>query len=125
MWGTFPAFQKLKIVTGPLGLTKQRNKALEHASFADIVIFFDDDFIPHPNWIKAVTNIFENQADVGCITGHVLADGVKGAGLSFEAAVAIINKQDGYPTAVDAEAVSPYGCNMAFRRSAIHGLRFG
>lgn len=42
----------LSVVHGPSGLTKQRNTALDVAiSDADIVVFFDDDFLPADNYL--------------------------------------------------------------------------
>src|SRR4051794_35290545 len=51
------------VLFGPKGLTRQRNRALDLAeSRSDIIIFFDDDFIPADDWIEEVEAIFEDAA---------------------------------------------------------------
>lgn len=112
------------ILLGRPGLAAQRNTALQALSDeTDIVVFFDDDFVCDADWLSSAAQTFADQPDVVGFTGHVLADDIKGPGLSFADAVKLIEA----PRAQgrhDVESYSPYGCNMAFRRSAIGDLRF-
>lgn len=107
------------------GLTRQRNTILDHVPpEAEVVVFFDDDFVPHSDWLRSVVEVFRAQADVAAVTGTVLADGIHGPGIAFEDACRIATAAPGAALAAPIERYSPYGCNMAFRRSAIADLRF-
>jgi hypothetical protein len=113
------------VVTGTPGLPAQRNRALEAVpSGTDIVVFFDDDFVPADDWIEAAVNVFLRQPDVVGLTGYVLEDGIKGPGLSFDDAVHRLGLPHRSPSWRYRENFSPYGCNMAFRASALGSLKF-
>lgn len=115
---------RVTIVTGKPGLAAQRNRALASISAGtDIVIFFDDDFVAHEIWLESAIRAFRDESRLVGFTGYVVADGIKGPGISFEDAVRLL---DASP---DAGAkwhgsYSPYGCNMAFRAAAIGDARF-
>jgi GT2 family glycosyltransferase len=113
------------VVTGPRGLAAQRNAALAALPAGiDVVVFFDDDFVSDADWLAAAARTFRDEPDVVAFTGHVLADGIKGPGLSFEEAVRIVESANSPTSYSRIEPFSPYGCNMAFRLSAIGDLRF-
>ena len=113
------------IVTGPGGLPAQRNSGLAALnSTIDAVVFFDDDFVADEGWLAAAARTFRDEPDVVAVTGHVLADGINGPGLSFDEALNILATDDQPLQWSRIERYSPYGCNMAFRRSAIGELRF-
>ena len=115
----------IRLLVGGDGLAQQRNRALQDpAPGTDIVVFFDDDFLPHEGWIEAVERRFRTDANVVAITGNVVADGIKGPGLSFAEAAAALVEREARRSDPDRAPYSPYGCNMAFRRSAIAGLTF-
>ncbi len=115
----------IRLLMGGAGLAHQRNLALQNPSpGTDIVVFFDDDFLPHPAWIEAVERRFRSDTNVVAITGNVVADGIKGPGLSFDQAAGLLVEREGRRSDPDLAPYSPYGCNMAFRRSAIAGLAF-
>nr|WP_255405956.1 glycosyltransferase family 2 protein [Novosphingobium sp. CF614] len=107
------------------GLCRQRNRALAVLEGrADIVIYFDDDFIPSPDYIANVEAHFEADPRVVGITGELLADGVLRGGYSIEEAQAIIaGRPARFPPAV-VQRRELYGCNMAIRVAAAQGLRF-
>jgi GT2 family glycosyltransferase len=116
---------EIQVLMGPPGLAAQRNRALEMVpETTDIVVFFDDDFVPAPGWIDLATRVFCMEMDVVGFTGSVIADGIKGYGLTFEEADSLISKLDPMTASPLIEPFSPYGCNMAFRRSALNELRF-
>jgi GT2 family glycosyltransferase len=88
------------------------------------VVFFDDDFVADADWLVAAAKIFRDEPEVVAFTGHILADDIKGPGLSFDDAVRILGVAPRSTSCSRVEPYSPYGCNMAFRLSAISGLKF-
>ncbi|MFT4115682.1 glycosyltransferase family 2 protein [Bradyrhizobium sp.] len=120
----------VEFLFGTPGLTAQRNRALDRLGGKyDIVIFFDDDFIPSRFWIERVRLLFANQAEVGTVTGKVLADGVTTGALRWPEGKAIVDDVDQSASKPTLEhhwthLDTPYGCNMAFRASTIDGLTF-
>ncbi len=116
---------ELDIVFGAAGLTKQRNVVLAHVpDDADYVVFFDDDFLPDDHWLEMVAAAFDADPCLACVTGNVVADGILGPGLSLDEGEAAIANVDRARLDWRIDGYSPYGCNMAFRASAIAGLRF-
>lgn len=117
--GDLVGYPGVKVVTGPAGLAAQRNTALSHlGSEADVIAFFDDDFVADENWLAAAMRVFSDESNVVGFTGDVIADGIKGPGISFEVARLMVNAVPPRPAGWT-EPYSPYGCNMAFRISAI------
>lgn len=115
----------LTVLVGPPGLARQRNMALDAIpSGSEVVVFFDDDFVGDGQWLEVTARAFRDHPDIVCVSGNVIADGIKGPGLTVETALHLI---DAHPRArLDwlEDRFSPYGCNMAFRSSAIVGLAF-
>jgi GT2 family glycosyltransferase len=121
----------IEVIFGPPGLPAQRNRALSSVrGRCDIVIFFDDDFIPSRYWIERTKMLFAKQSDFVSITGQVLADGVTTGGIEPSVGRSIVCNAD---SAKKADAVNDYkikdgqtvyGCNMAFRAKSIEHLRF-
>lgn len=123
--GEAAAWPGVTVVTGRPGLATQRNAALAALPEAiDIVVFFDDDFVPEAGWLAAAAQRFEDEPDIVGLTGDVVADGIKGPGLRFTEVDRMLAALAPVEPAAPIEAFSPYGCNMAFRRSAIGTLRF-
>jgi len=119
----------VEIVMGPKGLTRQRNRGLERAlSRSDVVVFFDDDFIPDREALAGMARLFEQAPDIVGATGLVLRDGVKLGGISYEEAAAAVRQHEVRDVAAQPLEISLtselYGCNMAFRSDAIGALRF-
>ncbi len=101
---------------GAAGLTKQRNLILVSARDADIVVFFDDDFFPHPCYLEAMDDVFSRHCDVVAATGVVLADGISGPGLTVESAHEQLRRWHNPGSVPRVRPVfNVYGCNMAFR----------
>jgi GT2 family glycosyltransferase len=123
--GDLAARDDLRIVYGHAGAARQRNVVLRNLPLeTDIVVFFDDDFVPHRDWLRNVASVFRDDPTIACITGNVIADGIKGPGLTFEDAMQSLRKHKAADATWVIENYSPYGCNMAFRRTAIEGLWF-
>jgi GT2 family glycosyltransferase len=112
-------------IIGTSGLAAQRNAALAALPpETDIVVFFDDDFVADADWLSVAAKTFRDQPDVVGFTGHVLADDIKGPGLSFDDAIKLLETSDRSTSWSRLESYSPYGCNMAFRLSAVRDLKF-
>ena len=120
----------VKVIFGAPGLTAQRNRALSLIRGEyDVVVFFDDDFIPSRFWIERIQLLFGTQMDVGTVTGWVLADFVTAGGMPWPEGHSIVNQADSSkkmptPDNYSTQVNSPYGCNMAFRLKTIEGLIF-
>ncbi|MGH1422597.1 MAG: glycosyltransferase family 2 protein [Hyphomonas sp.] len=129
-------FAVARLLSESAGSTFQRNVGLDwlltHEYLADdrgFVIFMDDDFRPADDWIECAVEAFGSHPDVVGLTGWVLADGVKGEGLSDADAKAFVEgrlkAEPHWTNQTDMfEILSGYGCNMAFRSTAARELRF-
>ena len=124
MFSDFPA--PTSVVTGPSGLCAQRNRILAAAQDTDIIVFFDDDFLAAPDYLATVESIFSVHADVTGVTGHLLADGIHGPGLSVNQGLELLHSAQPGPLADFEPRAGTYGCNMAFRMATIRAnqMRF-
>jgi GT2 family glycosyltransferase len=116
----------IEVVKGARGLTAQRNLILDHASATDLIIFFDDDFYPAPDFIARTIECFSSFPDVVAITGRVIEDGAKGPGIDHSTAVKILAENNPVPHSPITPVYNTYGCNMAFRMASIlkAGIKF-
>lgn len=116
----------VKYVYGPAGSSAQRNRAMETVlAFADFIVFFDDDFAPSTTWIERCVEVFLSDSAVVGISGNVLLDGAGGTSVSWEEASLVIKDAEQLQCeTVLTKLNGLYGCNMAFRVSAIGGVRF-
>lgn len=124
-----PGFEAsgIDVVQAPLGLPAQRNVGLDMLDeTTDLVVFYDDDFVPASFSLEAMARFFAEHSDVVAASGSVVLDGIGSAGISYEVASAIVSSLK--PVAPEAVELAPidgtYGCNMAFRFSAIGKERF-
>lgn len=123
--GEAASWPGVTVVTGRSGLATQRNTALDALPDGiDVVAFFDDDFVPAADWLAIAARQFRDQPDIVGFTGDVIADGIKGPGLRFDEVDHMLAALRPTRPVALIEAFSPYGCNMAFRRSAIGTVRF-
>jgi GT2 family glycosyltransferase len=118
---------RLSAVSGSRGLTPQRNAILRAVKDCDVVVFFDDDFVPCPFYLEELEKCFAEHEGIVAMSGRVIADDVKGPGLALATAQALLksyprNSLDVFLT----DQFNAYGCNMAIRLSPVrqHGLRF-
>ncbi len=111
----------------PAGLCSQRNRglALAHGT-CDLVIFFDDDYVAADDFLARAEALFAANADIVGANGRIIADGINGAGYTFEEAVALVLRDRASPPGhgSDSAMEALYGCNMVFRTAALEGLRF-
>jgi glycosyltransferase involved in cell wall biosynthesis len=120
-------FPHVTFIQAELGLTRQRNAILGLARDSDILLFIDDDFYLDPHYLQITERFFMENPDVVASTGRVLADDVKGPGLTVKQAKLILAGDTG---AQGEQRISPrycaYGCNMCLRMAPIRerALRF-
>jgi GT2 family glycosyltransferase len=117
------------VLFGSPGLAAQRNRALSLIQGKyDVVIFFDDDFIPSRFWIERIHHILATQPEVGCVTGRILVDGASSGGFEWAYGQSLVNSNDQKISRMNdhgaQDLASPYGCNMAFRAKTIENLWF-
>jgi GT2 family glycosyltransferase len=115
----------VRIVDGAVGSSHQRNAMIE-ASKADVMVFFDDDFLPSASYLAEVEALFAADPRIMVATGHVVEDGALGPGLEIEEGQAILARDD-FPGPFCAKPTfNAYGCNMAVRLAPAlrNGIRF-
>lgn len=116
------------LCTGPPGLAAQRNRALDALrGKVDIVVFFDDDFLPAQDALEGVRRGFAAFPEAAGLTGRLVADGIGGGGIDPADAAALLARDArprGRPRALARRLVGLYGCNMAFRMAAVGATRF-
>lgn len=106
------------------GLCRQRNAAVRAiGDQADVVMFFDDDFVPAPDYLEELECLYADPDIVG-VTGELIADGIRGSGYSVADALRMIAEQQGHARTPLRAREALYGCNMSIRLSAAHDLRF-
>jgi GT2 family glycosyltransferase len=121
----------ISYVFGERGLCAQRNRALEAAlaQGADIVTFFDDDFLPSTDYLRILERAFTEHPGWVVARGEAVADGVSGAGFTFDEGLELLRDAERERTLSPvapqhSDMVGGYGCNMAIRASAIGASRF-
>lgn len=118
----------VRVLRGTKGLCAQRNRALDSVGGAyDLVVFYDDDFVPSPDSIVRIKEFFGSHPDVVGATGNVIRDGINGPGLSFDQAKDLIAGHElrrFSPNCIVTSLQGLYGCNMVYRASAIGMSRF-
>ncbi len=119
----------LRIIVAPRGSCAQRNAGLNALrSDAEIVAFFDDDYVPARDCMAGMAAAFAAMPEVVGLSGRLLADGINSPGISIETANTLIADHEQAEAPSRPFALRPadglYGCNMAFRRAAIGQHRF-
>lgn len=106
------------------GSCRQRNVGIQALSpQADIVAFFDDDFLPAPDYLAEVARIFADRPDVVGVTGELIADGIHTGGFDFDQAATLVAESTAAPRRLR-QRQALYGCNMVVRVAALGDLRF-
>lgn len=116
----------IELLKGRLGLPAQRNRIIDHADGFDLLIFFDDDFFAHRDFIAEMVSAFRSDPNILCATGKVIADGAQGPGLTAPQADRLLAAVPETHSHVVRDTFNTYGCNMAFRVDALQrlGMRF-
>jgi GT2 family glycosyltransferase len=126
--GVAKCHPEVRLVTGPRGLTTQRNEILRHLAGFDVVIFLDDDFIPGRRYVELSEAVFLARPEIVMTTGRVIADGILGPGLALASAQDLLLDAEtelGQQPLIE-ETYSGYGCNIGVRLAAVreHALTF-
>ncbi|MEL6371423.1 MAG: glycosyltransferase family A protein [Pseudomonadota bacterium] len=111
------------------GVTQLFSSPLFRSQSPGFVTFFDDDFRPGFDWLQQASALFESDEEIVGLTGKVLADGIKGAGLTEQEALLFLSGQSSaLPHWASGDTVrdlsSMYGCNMSFRTTVCERFRF-
>lgn len=119
----------IEIIIGPKGACQQRNRGIEQVlNKADAIAFFDDDYIGSRFAIEGIAAFMKAHPDVVGMNGLMLADGVKGPGITKQEAEELIraydSRADRDPAEIKGDLEGLYGCNMVCRMSAIGDVRF-
>lgn len=118
----------VEALTGPKGLPAQRNTGLRHlGGDADVIAFFDDDYIPSRFCIEQIARFFHAHPQVAGANGHLLDDGINSPGIAVAAAENLIAEYDASHVGT-LDVLRPleglYGCNMAYRSAATREIWF-
>ncbi|MFC4731327.1 glycosyltransferase family 2 protein [Salipiger abyssi] len=130
----FPGATTAETVISEKGLPRQRNAGLDRiAGDCDIVVFYDDDFVPSRHALAGIETAFAALPEVNGMTGFLIADGINAPGFSVDDAEALVAEYDATVAPAGPERAFQvlregleglYGCNMAYRMSAIGEARF-
>jgi hypothetical protein len=116
------------VVMGRGGLTIQRNTGMAALTTnPDIIAFFDDDYVPSRFCLEGIVRAFTARANLVAASGMLLADGINSAGISYADARQMVDDfdhQHRWQEASFTPLAGAYGCNMAYRASAILGAQF-
>jgi hypothetical protein len=119
---------RIEVAVAAKGLPRQRNHALSLATQdCDVIVFFDDDFLPARDYLTHVESILLQHPDVAAVTGRVPVDGVHFGGYPFEDARADLDRleRSGQTKPFDMHDINHmYGCNMAARLPAAAEVGF-
>lgn len=114
-----------ELLYGSKGLCAQRNRALDAVrGQVDIVVFFDDDFVPADDYLAEMVALFDERPDIVGVDGRVIADGATNAGYAFEEGLRFLADDVRPVPPVTSHRIALYGCNMAIRMAAAEDLSF-
>lgn len=117
---------RTRVLLARRGLCCQRNAGIDLVrEHSDVVVFFDDDFVPANDYLEAVEALMTADPDIVGLTGVLVDDGIMHEAIPFEDAVRrllVDNERPDQPDRRPRKAL--YGCNMAIRLSALGELRF-
>lgn len=119
----------ISIVRGARGSSPQRNRGLDLVrGDIGVVAFFDDDLVPSRHALEGMATFYAEHPEMNGASGTLLADGIRGPGITPDAALRMVADADagfdGIDPAITSTPRALYGCNMCYRRTAISGLRF-
>lgn len=114
----------VRVVFGPLGLTKQRNTALNALpSSAEYVLFMDDDAELAANYLASMEYLFHQRNEVVVASGILAIDGLGlGRPLTRQEAVMAVEKHPAKERTESCESAP--GCNIFVRRATAEKERF-
>jgi glycosyltransferase involved in cell wall biosynthesis len=111
------------VLLAEAGASRQRNAIITAAHDADVLVFFDDDFLPAAGYLAAVEDHMTAHERTVVATGSLLADGINGVGLSTDEALGMLAHDEQVPFDVR-PTFAGYGCNMAIRLAPLRQHNF-
>ena len=122
--GIETAYPAANLIYAEAGASSQRNAIIRFARQSDIIVFFDDDFFPQPDYLLAIERHMQDHPRTMVVTGAVIADGIGGPGISVSDAMAHLAEDRKQPRdwlAPDGRKpeFSGYGCNMTVRMAEL------
>lgn len=118
---------RAEVLYSDSGSSRQRNALLDAARDCDLIVFFDDDFFPRSDYLKAIEQVFLAAPRVVIATGAVIADGIRGPGIPPAQGREILSR-DTYndPAPKFSPIFGAYGCNMTVRMEVVrrNAIRF-
>jgi GT2 family glycosyltransferase len=126
------ALPGITVVHSAMGLTRQRNRAVEELRpEIECVTFLDDDAELAPDYLAWIARLFQECPDVVMTTGIQLADGASCGGIDRANARRIvaeaIRDDSNLPDRLRLRPALPYnmyGCHMSARTSVFETFRF-
>ncbi|MBS0240398.1 MAG: glycosyltransferase [Proteobacteria bacterium] len=116
------------LVESGSGLTAQRNAILSRAADLDVIVFFDDDFFPEPNYLTNAKALLRDNQNIVLATGVLIEDGIHGPGLDPDIAreKLLLSTPPLYEREKEENYYGVYGCNMVVRLAPVREahLRF-
>lgn len=115
-------------IFSPKGMTVQRNVgmqiAMDHG--ADVITFLDDDFLPHKDYFRQISELFSSMLEISMADGDVIADGRSSIGYTFQEGIKLLSGIDSskHNQKKIMRISSAYGCNMSVRVSLIEDTKF-
>ncbi len=107
--------QSVEVVVSKCGLSRQRNALLTRLNPDDLLIMIDDDFLLAPDYCEEALELFRRDSAVVMATGHVIADGIKGPGLTHSQAQTLLDRRQSAGKRHEYPVYNCYGCNMVIR----------
>jgi len=122
----------VKIIRGEVGLTRQRNRAVDAlAAEIELVAFLDDDVELRNDYLSAIARAFCERPDVVFLRGHMVVNGLACNGSERTRARALladdmrVHAGDQAPLQLDLiTSIDAYGATMSVRRAAFDVVRF-
>ena len=125
---TRPPGMNLEVLVSEPGSCRQRNAALDRVLWADTdyVVLIDDDYYPTRTALDDIVRFFMAHPDISGINGRLIADGAGCGGLALREAIELLEAAERCepPPLAIRPRNGLYGCNMAFRATAIEAVRF-
>jgi len=114
-----------EVLISSIGSCAQRNAGLDRVKeSADVVVFFDDDFVPAHDYLEQVEALIGADSAVAGLTGDLVADGIHGGPIDFDEAAHRLDVLNQRPTGHLRQRMALYGCNMAVSLRHVGDRRF-
>lgn len=126
------ADENLVVIFSAAGLAKQRNVALRWVrenTDLDFLVFFDDDFRPHSDWLRAAHYTLSGREGAVGVTGRVVADGIGKGGVSEDLVEDYLSgtlpaQKHRMSGSAKRTLDTLYGCNMAYSADVVRSYHF-